>query len=91
MAAAATTGPAKAPRPASSIPAIREMPNDRSFFSWRNPQRILGKAYPQIPPIFTDFISIWRHDAPASSTKSAKSVDENLFPHRGRFFALAIA
>jgi hypothetical protein len=56
MAAAATTGPAKAPRPASSIPAIREMPNDRSFFSWRNPQRMLGKAYPQISPIFTDFI-----------------------------------
>src|SRR5919198_4906110 len=37
--AAATTGPAKAPRPASSTPAIRTTPTARSFFSYRKPQR----------------------------------------------------
>ena len=45
-AAAATPGPARAPRPASSIPAMQPMPNDRSFFSCRNPQRILDRVYP---------------------------------------------
>ena len=43
IAAAATTGPASAPRPASSIPAMRPMPRARSFFSCRNPQRILSR------------------------------------------------
>src|SRR3989338_7646152 len=33
--AAATTGPAQAPRPASSTPAIREYPRARIFFSRR--------------------------------------------------------
>ena len=37
--AAATTGPASAPRPASSMPAMRETPSARNLRSCRKPQR----------------------------------------------------
>src|SRR6266513_1878216 len=84
MTAAATTGPASGPRPASSIPAMILQPSARRLFSWRKVHRIVTAKG------LADFLVEGKLRKRASQLPANQSLNRTrLFPHCHRLLALA--